>query len=156
MSVAQPSQRSTAEFQIQKSAPVQKVNQLVLEQMKMCRFFEILDVGRFDFPNFPEARKSFRVVYFQLSEQFEVFKGLLRGLISLGNTAGAILEYSAERQLFSLKYYKANESKVSAHMEYLERQLDQELKFKAVLSKLIENKRAFEIEQSLLKSELFG
>ncbi|SNS51161.1 hypothetical protein SAMN06295967_11183 [Belliella buryatensis] len=156
MAVAQSSHSSTAEFQIQKSSTAQKVNQLASEQMEMCEFFEIQEVAGFDFPNFPEARKSFRVVYFKLTKQYEGLKGLLRGLISLGNTAGAILEYSAERQLFSLKYYKASESEVSAYMNYLEKQLDQELKFKAVLSKLVENKRKFDVEQSLLKQELFG
>ena len=127
-----------------------------LEIMRSCEMVNVLEIASFDFPNYPEAKKSFQVIYFELSEEYQSIKGLFNGLISFGQSEGVILEFEKDLSRYSLKYYVSNQEAVSNYMTKIFRFVSDEIRFKRILKKTIENQKAFAKEEQLLKMELFA
>lgn len=128
----------------------------VLELMQGNEMLEVTGHANFDFPNFPEAKKQFNVVYFKLSNDFDALKGLFLGLTSIGQPAGVILEQQKELGTFSLKFYTANQQKAAAYITKITKLLSEEIRFKAILKRLIANQQAFAAGEQLLQKELFA
>ncbi|MFD2200742.1 hypothetical protein [Shivajiella indica] len=124
--------------------------------LESCGMVELVGTASFDFPNFPEANKSFNLINFKLTNGFTELKGLLNGLISIGKPIGVMAEFEKERGIYSLKYYKADEPTVNAYLKKIFRIVSEEIRFKLILRKLIENQKAFAKEEQLLKAELFA
>lgn len=116
----------------------------------------VLETASFDFPNFPEAKKSFQVIYFELSEEFQAIKGLFNGLISLGHKDAVILEFEKDLSRYSLKYYVADEENVNRYLHKIFNFVSDEIRFKRILKQSIENQKAFAKEEQLLIKELFA
>ncbi|WP_373493020.1 hypothetical protein [Aquiflexum sp.] len=127
-----------------------------LEIMESCGMVNVLETASFNFPNFPEAKKSFQVIYFELSEEFQAVKGLFNGLISLGQEEGVILESEKELSRYSLKYYVSDEMAVNSYLTKIFRFVSDEIRFKQILKKSIANQKAFAKEEQLLRMELFA
>jgi hypothetical protein len=95
-------------FAFQKITKKQEINAKGLNPlaiMKSCEMVNVIETASFDFPNFPEAKKSFQVIYFELSEEFHAIKGLFNGLINLGHKDAVILDFEKELSRYSLKFY---------------------------------------------------
>lgn len=127
-----------------------------LEIMASCDMVNVLETASFDFPNFPEAKKSFQVIYFELSEEFQSIKGLFNGLISFGQPDGVILDFEKDLSRYSLKYYVSGQEAVNSYLTKIFRFVSEEIRFKKILSKSIANQKAFAKEEQLLKMELFA
>ena len=127
-----------------------------MEIMESCEMVNVIETASFDFPNFPEAKKSFQVIYFELSEEFHAIKGLFNGIINLGHKDAVILYFEKELSRYSLKYYVADEEGVNSYLTKIFRFLSEEIRFKQILKQSIENQKAFAREEQLLKMELFA
>lgn len=127
-----------------------------LEVLESCGMLEVVGTSSFDFPNFIGANKSFHLINFKLIEEFKELKGLFNGLISLGKPMGVLIDFEKDRMLYSLKYYRSDENTVNAYLNRIFGFLSEEIRFKRILRKLLENQEAFSKEEALLKAELFG
>lgn len=127
-----------------------------LEIIKSCEMVNVLETASFDFPNFPEAKKSFQVIYFELSEEFQAIKGLFNGLISFGHKSTVILDFEKELSRYSLKFYLSDEEVVNNYLNKIFSFVSDEIRFKRILKKSIENQKAFAKEEQLLRMELFS
>ncbi|MFD2033512.1 hypothetical protein ACFSKL_01860 [Belliella marina] len=127
-----------------------------MDILAMCEMVDVVDTTSFGFPNFPEVKKTFHAVYFQINESFASLKGLFRGLASLGKPEGVILEYVSERETFTLKYYASNEIEVKAYLNKFIQSIQDEIRFKSILNQIIENQRKIKAEESLLLQKLFA
>ncbi len=127
-----------------------------LEIMESCEMVHVIETASFDFPNYPEARKSFHVIYFSLSPNFVIQRGLFNGLISIGKPAGVLLEFQKELGTYTLKYYQANETLAKLYISKIFRLVSEEIRFKNILKRSIANQKAFAKEEQLLKMELFS
>ncbi|MCH7408237.1 hypothetical protein MM239_02430 [Belliella sp. DSM 111904] len=128
----------------------------VIGMLELCGMLEVIETSSFDFPNFPEAKKKFNVVYFKINESFASLKGLFRGLTSLGKPGEVILENEVSQGVFTLKYYQSNEIKVKSYLATLIETVENELRFKQVLDQIIENQRKIKAEEGLLLQKLFA
>ncbi|MCH7414489.1 hypothetical protein MM213_13400 [Belliella sp. R4-6] len=128
----------------------------VMNVLEMCAMINVTDSAKFDFPNFPEARKTFHAVYFQINESYSSLKGLFRGLASLGKPEGVVLEYVSENETFTLKFYASNEQLTKAYLNKIIKSIEDEIRFKSILNQIIENQRIIKAEQSLLLQKLFA
>jgi hypothetical protein len=128
----------------------------VLELMQCHEMLEVTNHAKFNFPNFPEAKKEFNVVYFTLNKNLEALKGLFLGLTSIGQPAGVILEQQKELGTFSLKFYSMHEQNAAAYITKITKLLSEEIRFKAILKSIIANQQAFAAEEQLLRNELFA
>ncbi|WP_373522906.1 hypothetical protein [Aquiflexum sp.] len=127
-----------------------------LEIIESCEMVNVLETASFDFPNFPEAKKSFHVIYFELSEEFQAVKGLFNGLISLGHKDAVILDFEKDLSRYSLKFYVSQEAEVNNYLNKIFRFVSDEIRFKKILKKSIANQKAFAKEEQLLRKELFA
>lgn len=127
----------------------------VADLMDQCGMVKVSETANFDFPNFPEARKSFQVIYFELSSDYAKHSGLFGGLISLGKSNGVILQQNRELGNFTLKFYASNSETVKSYLLKIFGFLEEEIRFKSILKKIIQNQQRFENEEQLLKKELF-
>lgn len=159
------SQISTQQAPVQESFTFQSVSKRsvilapsvsVIEMITDCDMVELTGQGSFDFPNFPEANKSFQVVYFKLGADFESLKGLFNGLISIGQPQGVILEFQKDLNTYTLKFYSSNEPAVAGYFSKITRVISEEIRFKKILKKIIENQKSFEAEGQLLRNEIFA
>jgi hypothetical protein len=123
------------------------------EQIEM---FEIMEVCTFDFPNFPETDKVFKLVYFKLNTVDIIQKRLFNGLIRLGQPEGVILEYHKEIDTYTLKFYAHQELSASHYVNNLQEEVEKDLRFRRVLAAVITQQESFENSQRLLVKELFG
>jgi hypothetical protein len=128
----------------------------VAEMIMACEMVELTGQGSFNFPNFPEANKNFQVLYFKLTSDFENLKGLFNGLISIGQPQGVIVEFQKELNTYSLKFYSSNESAAAGYFSKITKVISEEIRFKMILKKIIENQKAFEAEGQLLRNEIFA
>jgi hypothetical protein len=159
------SQISTQQAPIQESFTFQSVsirsenhsNQVSVTEMIMaCDMVELTGQGSFNFPNYPESNKSFQVLYFRLASDFESLKGLFNGLISIGQPNGVILEFQKELDRYTLKFYSSNEPVVSGYFSKITKVISEEIRFKKILKRIIENQKSFEAEGQLLRNEIFA
>jgi hypothetical protein len=127
-----------------------------LQILESCEMVEVMEAAFFDFPNFPEARKKFHVIYFQLAPHYSSLKGLFNGLISIGQPKGVLLEFEKEKLTYSLKFYESNKVNVNDYLNKIFRIVSEEIRFKRILKKIIQNQEAFAKEEHLLKAELFA
>lgn len=127
-----------------------------LEIIESCEMVNVIETASFDFPNFPEANKSFQVIYFELSEEFHKIRGLFNGLINLGHKDAVILDFEKELSRYSLKFYVSEEEGVKNYLTKIFRFISEEIRFKQILKKSIANQRAFAKEEQFLKMELFA
>jgi hypothetical protein len=161
MSTQSLSAQSTANdsFAFQKITKKEGINTKGLNPLEIlysCEMVNVLETASFDFPNFPEAKKSFQVIYFELTEEFQSIKGLFNGLISFGNSDGIILDFEKDLSRYSLKYYVSNQEAVNGYLTKIFRFISDEIRFKRILKKTIANQKAFAKEEQLLKMELFA
>ncbi len=117
---------------------------------------QVVGHGSFDFPNYPETRKVFQVIYFRFHNEFAGLRGLFNGLIRLGAPSGIFIESQLGMYRFAFKFYSHDEEKAKHHFSKVTTFLYQEIRFKSILKKVLENKRNFEASQQLLNNELFG
>ncbi|MDN3670223.1 hypothetical protein QWY93_12900 [Echinicola jeungdonensis] len=115
---------------------------------------EIEGIGGFDFKNFPESQKKFQTIYFHLKGEVESFYSLFRGLVLAGHPKEVFIESIHEKRYFTLKYYQSNEGIAKAYVNKLFKLIEDEIRFKKVLKKIIQNQKKHQLEESLLYSEL--
>jgi hypothetical protein len=161
MSIASPTSHflTKEEFsfrRISKNEGQLSKNSTPLQVLESCGMFEITGTAAFDFPNFPEANKSFHLINFKLTEEFAALKGLFNGFINLGQPLGVLMVFEKDRKIYSLKYYKADEEVVNVYLNRVFRFVSEEIRFKRILRKILENQKAFAKEEGLLKAELFS
>ncbi|MDO9554732.1 hypothetical protein [Rhodonellum sp.] len=127
----------------------------VMDLMVACGIVQVTETASFDFPNFPEAKKSFQVIYFELSSDYATHTSLFGGLVSLGKPNGVILQQNRELGNFTLKFYASNSETVKSYLQKIFGIVEEEIRFKSILKKIIQNQQRFENEEQLLKKELF-
>jgi hypothetical protein len=127
-----------------------------LEIMESCEMVHVVETASFDFPNYPEAKKSFHAIYFKLSPDFVIQRGLFNGLISIGKPEGVLLEFQKELGTYTLKYYQADETMATHYISKIFRLVSEEIRFKRILKRSIEKQKAFVKEEQLLRMELFA
>lgn len=136
---------------------VEEVSTVSLENWyEQIEMFEIMEVCTFDFPNFPETDKVFKLVYFKLNTVDIIQKRLFNGLIRLGQPEGVILEYHKEIDTYTLKFYAHQELSASHYVNNLQEEMEKDLRFRRVLAAVITQQESFENSQRLLVKELFG
>ncbi len=141
---------------ISRSSETQSKESSVLEKLNNCGFVNVLETASFDFPNFPEAKKSFQVVYFEMDPAYSSNIALFKSIVSSGKPDGVILEINREPGNFTLKYYAANEEKVKSYMNKIFGFLEDENRFKAILKKVLQIQAQNKKEEQLLQRELFS
>ncbi|WP_186756436.1 hypothetical protein [Echinicola salinicaeni] len=110
--------------------------------------------GAFDFANFKNSNKSFQVVYFSLDAELADHYALFRGIVLAGQPKEVFLENVHEKRSFSLKFYKNNESVAKEYLEKVFRIVNEEIRFKKVLRKVLVNQEKHRLEEKLLLNEL--
>jgi hypothetical protein len=128
----------------------------IADWIRGCDMFDFTGKASFDFPNFPETNKVFHVVYFKLSAQYINLKGLLNGLAMLGQPKGVVFEYQKELKTYSFKYYAHENSEALTYIQKIVKTIYADIRFKQVLSALIQQEKDFVDSQKLLKKELFS
>lgn len=128
----------------------------VAELLDSSKFVLVSETNSFSFPNFPEAKKSFQVYYLDLHPNFSAFTGLFKGLIYSGKPEGVILEHNRELGNYTLKYYDSKGETVKNYLQKIFGVLDEEIRFKAILRKVIQNQKRINMEEQLLRQELFS
>lgn len=128
----------------------------VIEVIEMCQMLDVLESVSFNFPNFPEANKTFHAIYFTINPSFSSLKGLFKGMASLGKPLGVILEYISELNQFTLKYYESDKSIAKSYINKFIENIEDEIRFKSILNTIIENQRKIKAEESLLLQKLFA
>ncbi|GAB2608242.1 hypothetical protein [Belliella aquatica] len=141
---------------ISKKADLKSSGYSILQILETCEMFEVVESVNYDFPNFPEANKTFHAIYFNINPSFYSLKGLFRGLVSLGKPLGVILEYTVEKDQFTLKYYESNSNAVEAYLIKIIEHVCEEIRFKSILNTILENQRKIKAEESLLWQKLFA
>jgi hypothetical protein len=141
---------------ISKRADLKSSSFSVLQIFGACEMFEVIESVNFDFPNFPEANKTFHAIYFNINPSFYSLKGLFRGLVSLGKPLGVILEYTVEKDEFTLKYYESNSNAVETYLIKIIEHVREEIRFKSILNTILLNQRKIKTEESLLWQKLFA
>lgn len=143
-------------FQKVSKAQVTVGNQFsVMDLMVQSGMVEITGTASFDFPNFQEVKKSFQVIYFELSSDYARYSSLFGGLISFGKPQGVILQQNRELGNFTFKFYVSNVEIVKSYLQKIFGIVEEEIRFKSILKKIIQNQQRFENEEQLLKKELF-
>jgi hypothetical protein len=159
------SQISTQQAQVQESFTFKSVSKRteilntavnVVDMIMASEMVELTGQGSFHFPNFPEANKSFQVLYFKLASDFEGLRGLFNGLISIGQPKGVILEFEKELNSYTLKFYTADKLSVAQYFAKITKVISEEIRFKSILKQIIENQKSFEAENQLLRNEFFA
>ncbi|MDO8965879.1 hypothetical protein [Algoriphagus sp.] len=87
---------------------------------------------------------------------FEQLLPLFRGLILLGKPNSLSLIYDFDHAQVFFTFSKTEEKAVVHFFNQIIELLKREVKFKEILSKVIENNRRFQAEQSLLQLALHG
>ena len=142
--------------EVSKNLSITKEHIGVAEVLQMQGIVEVTGRAGFDFPNFPEVRKEFRVVYFRMADGFKSAQALLNGLIAIGQPEKGLVEFSKELDTFSVKFYSNTEHHTVSYLEKIFGVLKEEFRFKRILRTVIENQSRFGAESQLLKAELFG
>jgi len=91
-----------------------------------------------------------------ISPEFKNLKGLFNGLISLGQPKEVNLTYQKDRDYYELKYIQSGQAATSNYLVKLIGMIEAELRFKTVLKSIIENQKAFDASQQLLRKEIFN
>lgn len=142
--------------QVSKLNPEKSQKQSLQGMIVESGIFQINDTSGFDFPNFPETRKQFKILYLNLSEEFEDIKGLIRGLISLGQPTGVVFQFEKELNRFNLKFYQHDEEIVYNYLSNIFNTLNEERRFKMVLRRIIEVEKSRKAEERFLYQELLA
>lgn len=87
---------------------------------------------------------------------FEELLPLFRGLSLLGRPASLSLIYDFDRSQAFFSFLQSDKLEVVRFFNEVIHLLKKEVTFKKILSKVIENNRKFQSEQSLLRSALHG
>ena len=117
---------------------------------------EVVGRAGFGFPNFPESKKVFQVVYFKIKEEYKRYQPLLNGLIAIGQPDKGSVEYYGELDTFTIKYYQSDEQEAVSFLSKIFSVLGDEIRFKDILKRVIENQERFAREGQLLNTELFA
>jgi hypothetical protein len=131
-------------------------NLTAVELISQCEMLMVSHKSSFAFPNYPEAKKQFNVIYFSLTAEFEDLKGLFFGLTSIGQPAGIILEHQKELGTFSLKFYSNQSHEAAGYIDRIIKLVKEEIRFKKILKRILFNQREFESGEQLLRKELFS
>jgi hypothetical protein len=131
-------------------------NLSVLEILNQSNIVNVIETGSFDFPNFPEAKKSFQVLYFELDSAFLSKTPLFKSIVSLGKPEGVILEINKDLGNYTLKYYATNADIVKSYLQKIFGIFEDELSFKTILRRVLENQARNKMEEQLLQKELFS
>ncbi|PRY85687.1 hypothetical protein [Mongoliibacter ruber] len=142
--------------QVSKSSPSIAENQSLLEMIADSGIFQVIGSAGFDFPNFPETQKKFKVLYLNLSDDFSSLMGILNGLIHLGQPSGVVLQYEKELDRFNLKFYLHDEELVRNYLVKLFASISGEKRFRKVLRRVIEVEKARKVEEKFLYQELLA
>jgi len=126
----------------------------VLEIMENCDLIELNETRAFDFAGYPESAKNYKVLEFNLAGNAIPLKGLFNGMISLGNPKEAMLTHQKDLGNYVLKYYDSDEKVALAYFVKIINIIEDEIRFKTILRKVIDNLKAFDSSQQLLKNEL--
>jgi len=126
----------------------------VLEIMESCDMVVLNDKRAADFAGYHESAKNYTVLEFNLSGNAVPLKGLFNGIISLGNPKEVSLTHQKELGSYILKFYDKDEKTAVAYFSKIISIIEDEIRFKTILHKVIENLKAFDTSQQLLKKEL--
>lgn len=143
---------TNSHFSIQESILAVDVESILSES----ELFDLKETAQFDFPNFPETDKKFRIAYFGFHSSFEKLSSLFNGLISMGHHHGIVLEYQKDLRRYAFKFYLSREKEAALVLTKLIQVLKGEIKFKTILAKILEDHKNFQQEQIFLKRELFA
>jgi hypothetical protein len=91
-----------------------------------------------------------------LNPHFENLSSLFIGLSSFGKPFDLIIEKEKHSSVFSVSFPVSSESIVLNYLQRILLMLTEEVKFKTVLKKVLENQKRFKAEESLLMNELFN
>ncbi|MGY6520605.1 MAG: hypothetical protein ACXIUD_02690 [Mongoliitalea sp.] len=118
-----------------------------------AEWIRLEDYATYNFPNFPEKKEVFNAFY--CSIEHVPVKNLFKTLLTLGGLPGMLIEYQKEQNQFVFRLYKSQEATLLAKLQWMERYIAKELRFKQILTKLITNEKRYQAEERLLRTELF-
>ncbi|MBD8487469.1 hypothetical protein IFO69_01795 [Echinicola sp. CAU 1574] len=108
----------------------------------------------FNFGNFPGSNKSFQAIYFSLKGDLVDHYAFFRGIVLAGQPKEVFLENIHDKRSFTLKFYKRNEEVAKEYLEKIFKIVNQEIRFKQVLRKVLINEKKHRLEEKLLFNEL--
>jgi hypothetical protein len=151
------SQKDFAFHKISKSekSPTGNTKDLI-KALQEGSLFKVRGQAGFDFPNFPETNKKFRVLYMELNHDFQDVQAILNGFLALGQPQGVILEFDKTQNNYSLKYYLQDAPSVMNYLDKLTLFINEEVRFKKILKRILENNKRTKIEERLLINELIA
>ncbi|GGZ26205.1 hypothetical protein GCM10007049_18530 [Echinicola pacifica] len=132
-----------------------EVNELnVREYLASRSDVELEGQGTFSFGNYAGVNKEFNAVYFNLKGNLSEHYAFFRGLVLAGQPNELFLESVHETKSFTLKFYNKNEAVAKKYLEKLFKIVEDELRFKQVLRKVLVNQERHKLEEKLLFNEL--
>jgi len=151
-----PSVQDQFAFQsISKKSKKSYTNSTVLDIMESCGMVDIKEVREVDFAHHPDTNKNFKVLEFNLAGNAASLKGLFNGMICLGNPKEVSLNFQKDLDSYVFKYYESDEKVAVKYFEKIVNIIEDEIRFKSILRKVIDNLKAFDTSQQLLRNELY-
>ncbi|QDH79677.1 hypothetical protein FKX85_11775 [Echinicola soli] len=117
-------------------------------------FVQLEGQGSFGFHNYADANKKFQAIYFTLKGDIAAHYAFFRGIVLAGQPKEIYLENIHENRSFTLKFYKKNEAVAKQYLEKIFRIVNEEIRFKQVLRKVLINQEKHRLEEKLLLNEL--
>ncbi|HSJ66393.1 MAG TPA: hypothetical protein VK921_01905 [Anditalea sp.] len=139
---------------ISKNSENSIISTSVLEIMESCDMVDLIKTNTLDFSGFSESGKKYNVMEFSLEGNAINLRGLFNGIICLGNPKEVSLTYQKDLNTYILKYYETDEGVAVKYFSKIINIIESEIRFKAILRKVIDNLKAFDSSQQLLKKEL--
>ncbi|AGA78716.1 hypothetical protein Echvi_2469 [Echinicola vietnamensis DSM 17526] len=124
------------------------------EWLSENEFVQLEGQGTFGFHNFEAANKQFQAIYFTLKGDLAAHYAFFRGIVLAGQPKEVYLENIHENRSFTLKFYKKNEAVAKEYLEKIFRIVNDEIRFKQVLRKVLINQEKHRLEEKLLFNEL--
>lgn len=90
----------------------------------------------------------------KLEKGFDSLFPLFKGMVSLGKPSGLEISYSNEEKSIFFSFDSKKEVEVGKFISNVLSLLRKEVRFKKILKEIIENRKRFKAEQSLLQSSL--
>jgi len=122
----------------------------IRQQLENCEFFKIEN----DILTGVQDSHPIKISL-SITPAFKNLQGLFNGLISLGQAREVKLSYLKSPDTYELTYNISDQTAVSVYLGKLIGMIKAELRFKSVLRTIIDNQKAFDASQQLLKKEIF-
>ncbi|AWW31939.1 hypothetical protein DN752_18340 [Echinicola strongylocentroti] len=139
---------------VSRNEAVEATSLTAYDWLENNEFVQLQGQGSFGFQNYADANKKFQAIYFTLKGNLAAQYAFFRGIVLAGQPKEIYLENIHENRSFTLKFYKKNEEVAKRYLEKIFKIVNEEIRFKQVLRKVLVNQEKHRLEEKLLFNEL--